>query len=237
MSASKSRKQTSNVVAPAPWLLRGQGYLFAVKMPDDELTNSVYTPEPLRDSRRSPLSFAMLVDYQESPVGPYQELLFIPGSFRFGEKRYPSITRILVSTQESVDNGRRNWGIPKDRCDFKMSLDGSNTDHARLTTDDGQLIAEMTLSSRGPNLPMPTQWAPDSLRTIAQLWQGRQFTLAPAVKGQFRWGKVLEWQFNPELFPDLAKGRCIAALKISSFEMVFPEASIKAWTSESPEPA
>lgn len=221
--------KSTSIVAPAPWALRGQAYLFAVKMPEAALASSPFTPESLRASRRSPLSFALLVDYHESPVGPYQELLFIPGTFRFDDKRYPSITRIYVSTQDSVDNGRNNWGIPKARCDFTLDLNGADTDHARLSDANGDLIAEMSMSSRGPNLPMPAHWVPDSLRTIAQVWQGQQYTLAPSPKGIFRWGKVIDWQFNAELFPDLAQGRCIAALKISAFEMNFPKATIKPW--------
>lgn len=61
------------------------------------------------------------------PVGPYDELIYVPGLFsrrprqplRTGRtaaepiEYFPSITRIYVSTDESVYNGRKNWGIPK----------------------------------------------------------------------------------------------------------------------------
>jgi acetoacetate decarboxylase len=60
----------------------------------------------------------MLVDYEQSPVGPYQELLFIPGRFQFGRRRYYMVTQIYVSTQVSVENGQENWGIPKQLAQF-----------------------------------------------------------------------------------------------------------------------
>ncbi len=210
--------------APAPWLLHGRGYILAVKMPDDVLDSDPWTPDSLRASRKGAVALVMLVDYASSPAGPYQELLFIPGSFRFGNQRHPSISRIFVSSWESVHNGRRNWGIPKDRCDFDMRYglpDG--TDKARLTAEDGDFIAELTLRPRGPSLPMPGNWVPAALRTLSQHWEGRQFTLAPSAKGRLRWAKVEGWRFNPAQFPDLARGRCIAAFEIPRFEMVFPE--------------
>ncbi|KAK4048032.1 hypothetical protein OIV83_005066 [Microbotryomycetes sp. JL201] len=90
----------------------------------------------------------MLVRYNESPVGqsdlitallpaegvatktqgsgPYDELLLVPGYFSFiaqgGETVYHHvITRIYVSTPDSIKNGRFNWGIPKHLANFQFS--------------------------------------------------------------------------------------------------------------------
>lgn len=219
-------------LAPAPWQLRGQGYAFLMKMPEAVLADCPFTPTSLRKSRRSPLSLALLVDYQDSAVGPYQELLFIPGSFDFGHgQRQPSISRIYVSSQASVLNGRRNWGIPKDRCDFDLSLHHEGIDRAVLTSDDGRRIADMTLSSSGPTLPLPGHWLPATWRTLAQIWEGKVFTLAPSAQGSCRAAKVLDWHFDPKLFPDLARGRCLAAVKIPQFTMTFPEPRVRSWHS------
>ncbi len=54
-------------------------------------------------------------------VGPYDELIYVPGLFSRRSpsdqqqpvEYFPAITRIYVSTDESVYNGRKNWGIPK----------------------------------------------------------------------------------------------------------------------------
>ncbi|KAE9386845.1 hypothetical protein BT96DRAFT_506844 [Gymnopus androsaceus JB14] len=59
-----------------------------------------------------------LVQYTESPVGPYDELAYTPGKYSLLDTSDNSkidgtrTTRIYVSTKESTANGRRNWNIP-----------------------------------------------------------------------------------------------------------------------------
>lgn len=222
-------REFPNTLAPAPWTLTGQGYLIALRMPNAILANCPFTSTTLRRSRRSTLSVAMLVDYDSSPAGPYQELLFIPGSFQFSDARRASISRIYVSTNASVVNGRRNWGIPKDRCDFAIDFNDSGVDRAHLRADNGDTIAEFLLSHSGPALPLPTQIVPKAMRTLAQLWEGREYTLTPSASGHGKWAKVIDWQFNADYFPDLAQGRCVGALKITDFTMTFPEPRVRSW--------
>ncbi|MEO6699326.1 MAG: hypothetical protein ABIR53_06530 [Paraperlucidibaca sp.] len=216
-------------LAPAPWTLTGQGYLIALKMPDEMLDNCPFTPTALRRSRRSNLSFAMLVNYDNSPAGSYQELLFIPGSFQFSDARRASISRIYVSSLASVVNGRRNWGIPKDRCNFALDFNDHGIDSARLTADNGDMIAELLLSHSGPKLPLPTTLLPKAMRTLSQIWEGREYTLTPSTTGHGKWAKVIDWTFNADYFPDLAQGRCVGAMKITDFTMVFPEPRVRSW--------
>jgi len=82
-------------VAPAPWPLRADGYALVLRQPSGRGVRC-----------------AMFVDYAASPVGPYRELLMIDRTIAIAGRRFPTISSIYVSTQESVDNGRRNWGIP-----------------------------------------------------------------------------------------------------------------------------
>lgn len=77
-------------------------------------------PGSLRASFVGGYGALMLVDYSESNCGPYRELLLIPGSFRVRDKTLASISRIFVSTTESLASGRRNWGIPKELADFSV---------------------------------------------------------------------------------------------------------------------
>ncbi|KAF9445545.1 hypothetical protein P691DRAFT_675398 [Macrolepiota fuliginosa MF-IS2] len=71
-----------------------------------------------------------LVSYSESPVGEYDELIYIPGRWKYsnGEVGF-RITRIYVSTKESTENGRRNWNIPKQvaNFDYRPGPDGTTT--------------------------------------------------------------------------------------------------------------
>ncbi|KAL4960134.1 uncharacterized protein BDV14DRAFT_149358 [Aspergillus stella-maris] len=69
------------------------------------------------------LKCVMIVRYEKTDVGPYDELIFMPGRAinpNTNEKDM-RISTIYVSTDASVWNGRRNWNIPKHRAifDFK----------------------------------------------------------------------------------------------------------------------
>lgn len=76
-----------------------------------------------------------VIRYSETPVGPYDEMLMIPGKFEYpdekgGTRANLRITRIYVSQEKTCWNGRMNWNIPKhlarfqfvDRADGTMSI-------------------------------------------------------------------------------------------------------------------
>jgi len=212
-------------LAPAPWDLAGQGYMFALWMPQDVLDcGSFILPQTPR-AGRGRIAFAMFVDYASSDVGPYHELLYIPGKLRFGDEARLSISRIFVSSQASVVNGRLNWGIPKDRCDFDVRY--GTRDQVSLRNEEGHRFAEMELEAFGPRLPAPMQWTPRSWRTVSQVRDGKRFTYVPEASGHFRFARVRNWRFDSAVFPDLARGRVLAAMKITDFRMRFPVSQIE----------
>lgn len=74
---------------------------------------------------------AQIIRYSETPVGPYDELAILPGTFsgvgRDGGKRRDSrITGIWVSSKETLINGRKNWNIPKSVLWNMTPSNGSN---------------------------------------------------------------------------------------------------------------
>lgn len=213
-------------LAPAPWHLSGQGYIFAVWLPHDVLDHGSFVPPQTPRAGRGRMAFAMFVDYARSDVGPYHELLYIPGKLRFGSRdAHLSITRIFVSSEASVVNGRINWGIPKDRCDFDVQY-FDRRDHIVLRGPGGRPFAEVDLEPFGPRLPAPMRWTPRSWRTLSQVRDGRRFTYVPEAGGHFRFARVRDWRFDAQMFPDLARGRVLAAVKITDFSMRFPVASV-----------
>ncbi|KAG7087665.1 hypothetical protein E1B28_013613 [Marasmius oreades] len=125
-------------VAPAPWLLDvAEGYVFVLPT----ILSSAFLPpgtaDPLeKDAETSTgamvpdIGALMLVRYSSSPVGPYDELIYIPGRWAYSSGRSGlRITRIYVSSNASVYNGRRNWNIPKHLAtfDWKNEDDGITT--------------------------------------------------------------------------------------------------------------
>ena len=133
---------------PAPWSLRGHAWMVVMRLPKDAAARTAFVPQALQPTLKAAFSVLMCVVYDEAPCGPYRELLFIPGTMNFGDARYPSISRILVSTWDSVVNGRVNWGIPKDRASFDW-VRADDLDRWRVTD------AESANSARSTSPPRP----------------------------------------------------------------------------------
>lgn len=212
---------------PAPWSLHGQAWIVLLRLPRGAAAASAFVPSPLHPSLRTPVSALMCVDYVEAPCGPYRELLFIPGAMRFPDGRFhPSISRILVSTWESVVNGRANWGIPKDRADFHFEAVPGG-DRVRVTDAGGELCSIDFGPSRGPRLPLATSLLPVRSSTLAQLHDGRAFYYRPLARGSLRLCRLRRWQFDAPRFPDLSAARVLACLRIERFDMTFPVARVE----------
>lgn len=215
---------------PAPWDLSGSGWIVALKLPPRHPAHDAFVPRELAGRGRSLASYLMYVDYASSGCGPYRELLFIPGAFPFDDGRaHLSISRILVSTWDSVVNGRQNWGIPKDRAEFEVERGGLGGREQRVrVTVEGREACELRFAGArfAPPLPVFGALLPERLRTLAQRFRGRTYYYAPAARGRVRPGRLLAWRFDGELFPDLAGAAVVATFEVQSFRLSFPVAQV-----------
>ena len=112
---------------PAPWTLKGTVYQFAWWTPRaqaEAMPTMAYSPLESSSSFSAPdiskplggLSVVQIIRYTDSPVGPYDELLVIPGFHEYAiddektgkrvTKRNARITRIYVSQKYTCWNGR-----------------------------------------------------------------------------------------------------------------------------------
>jgi len=88
--------------------------------------------EPIKGLRGG-IGSVQIIRYHMSSVGPYDELLIVPGAFKPPPgcpNQGPGlrVTQIYVSSLESVLNGRRNWNIPKKLARFEFrQVEGSAT--------------------------------------------------------------------------------------------------------------
>ncbi|KDQ57432.1 hypothetical protein JAAARDRAFT_193764 [Jaapia argillacea MUCL 33604] len=119
-------------VAPGPWTLKAQTWWFITSFlakPSilplsyfDSSEIALYQECTKDGAFQGGMGTIMIVRYTEGPVGPYDELMIVPGEFKNppGAKAKQSlrITRIYVSSLASVVNGRRNWNIPKHLAQF-----------------------------------------------------------------------------------------------------------------------
>ena len=74
------------------------------------------------DGRTIPMTVAMMVDYLDSPVGPYREILASPVLHAPGKRIGPmprmAVPFIAVDSEPSVHGGRVHWQLPKVLAEF-----------------------------------------------------------------------------------------------------------------------
>jgi len=214
---------TIDIGAPAPWELRGNAYVSMLRFPQQLLDEASFVPGSLCGQRRpSPFGYLMFADYSESPVGPYRELLFVPGAFKFGDgRRHWSVSRIFVSTPESAINGERNWGLPKQLADFRLEHDGNGGLSVEVSKN-GHAFAQLAFAPRRLSLPFHSSMLPTNLRTLGQRMDDIDFVCMPELSGRMRAARLLRAQADAAVFPDIGRGRVIATAALQNFRMQFP---------------
>lgn len=214
--------------ARAPWQLRGDGWILLLGLAEEVRRDPRHIPAVLRACPLGGPSIVMFVDYRDSPAGPYRELLYIPGRFTLPDgRRAWSVTRIYVSTWDSVVNGRLNWGIPKDHAEFTRQFDREDGRGERIRVQvDGRRVASLALRARGPSLPVPGGLLPAALSRLVQHHAGRRFEFVPGASGRAGLAAADALDSDPALFPDLAGARVRLALRVPRFSLSFPVAEV-----------
>lgn len=208
---------------PAPWSLQGYGYLIMFKAEPTWLLENGFIDADRLDNYVPSIGTAMLVNYASSTAGPYGELLFIPGKFKFPEGERYSISKIYVSSMQSVINGQDNWGIPKELAEFDFAEQTASQQHIRISLPNGgDMIADMKFSNKSWGVPVTTALLPEKLRTVAQYWQDQLFYTAPSAKSTLKLAKLQTGEFNQALFPDLNGVKILSVFKAEALQMQFP---------------
>lgn len=214
---------------PAPWSLKGYGYIVMFKAEPQWLLENGFIDADMLERYVPSIGTAMVVNYESSSAGPYGELLFIPGKFSFPSGERYSISKIYVSSRESVTNGQDNWGIPKELAEFDFTAQTASQEHIRITLPDGgDLIADIHLSHKSWGVPVTTALLPEKFRTVAQYWEDQLFYTAPSAKSKIKFAKLKQGEFNQGLFPDLNGVKILSVLKAEAMQMQFPLPQVEA---------
>ncbi len=208
---------------PAPWNLKGRGYIILYRFTRDEIAQDRFLSDHFKDNFAGGFGSLMAVDYETSNAGPYQELLFIPGSFRFNGRKLQHISRIFVSTDESVVNGRRNWAIPKERANFIFRPLGKDREEI-LVERNGGSVFHGKFRIKGPVFPVSTVLFPYRL---VQLQDNRAYHTRFTGQGWGRLASLEAIRVNPEHFPALAEKKPLMAIAVQPFAITFPTAVVE----------
>lgn len=153
-------------VCGSPWELRVQdSWVLPFMVTPARGRRIVRTDHDKKDVHDWGLGIVMMVRYSNSPVGPYDELLYsLPfkrpslGLQLLAPRRLPVI---YVSSEASLRNGRVNWGIRKELAEFSFSeakgLLLSRTDVLVKEKKSGETIVSTTIYV--VNIPFPVHLA------------------------------------------------------------------------------
>jgi hypothetical protein len=207
-------KKPKNHFEP-PWKLKGEGIIMVFRFKKEWVEENGFLNENQKGNFKGGLGFVMLVNYGESPVGPYKELVFIPGKFK--SNNLQSITRIFVDSDLSTENGRFNWGIPKETVPIIWQKNGNEETIGIGTEEDPVLFCK--ISSGGIPFPATTKIIPINL---FQKLEGKDFFTKPRGSGWAKLAKIESLKVDKAHFPDISKVKPLFCFKVNPFTMHFP---------------
>lgn len=219
MSGGEGGEGGEGQIVYPPWQLRGEGWILPLTGRSGWLREQGWLGQRAEDFAGGPGAL-MLVDYQQCPIGPYHELLCIPGRFRTPLGLRPAITRILVSSADSVRQGRLHWAIPKTLGSFRRCNEAGR--EIWEISEEGQPLARFELNAFGPALPVRSPWCPTPWRSLAQPDGDTWRLVAPTASARVRLGRCHRW-CDGLRFP-APPGTTGLALQVRHLQMCFPPA-------------
>lgn len=134
-----------------------------------------------------PMTLAMMVNYLESPVGPYREILASP-VLRRGPIPAMAVPFIAVDSEPSVHGGREHWKLPKVLAEFSGDVLGDLT-----AVSEGWKV-RTSASPRGPQLPIV-----GGLSFAQPDGDGALCRASARLRGRFRYARVTVEAEGPTL--------------------------------------
>lgn len=211
----------SATIAPAPWSLQGTGYILLCRFDEAFVKKHCQMDSRLLQCFSGGLGTLMLVDYSESNVGSYQELLLIPGRVKLDGKGYFHIPQIYVSSQDSIASGRHNWGIPKQMAEFSFATD-SKQDEIRVQSQEGH-SGRFVFKPVGPKLAFTTALLPGAFKRLVQFDEHDRCLLTQIRgSGKMQWLNIEHMEIDPQLMAPVCASHVLAAIKVPDFKLRFP---------------
>lgn len=200
---------------PAPWKLQGEGFVLAFRFKKSWVQENPLFTEDQKRKFAGGLGYLMLVNYHRAPVGPYYELLLIPGKFRPNGRH--AISHIFVDLEASTKNGRYNWGIPKKTAPFIWQKEGRSESIGVGTDEEPIFFVEIEVKK----IPFPVSTSMVPIRLEQEL-DGKTYLTNPTGNGWGRFAKIRKMKINSDFFPDISRLKPLFCVKVKPFHLIFP---------------
>lgn len=202
----------------APWELEGEGYIIPFFNTNPIKNKGLI--RSLREKQKSKVGFIIIVRYSKSNVGPYDEILFVPGKVKFMNKLFYTISNIFVSTKKSVVNGKKNWGIPKKLAKFKFEKSSSCTDRVIIKKED-KIFLDIVLKHSKIKFPISTNFFNTSLLHV---YEKKTYITKFSAKGSFRFARISSIKQFGKVFPIFKECKPRVVFKVEKIKLKFSEA-------------
>ena len=204
----------SGKITPAPWDLVGMGVMHFFWGPR--------RVDPFSGEQVSGLGGFIIARYDQSPVGPYNELLYIPGRHTVEGKASFFISKIYVDSVDSVVSGQSNWGIPKELATIDIAQESKTI--AVSASLDGIPFFSCSISQGQFSFPVSTKLIPIPLH---QDWKGKYYFTRFAGSGSGAFSRLSVRHVDPDLFADTRPFTSLSTLTVDPFRLTFPVSRIK----------
>jgi hypothetical protein len=181
--------------SPPPWHCRVRAVVWVQRAQAPLPAASPYAGGVL------PLTLGAVVDYVETPVGPYREVFAGPLLRRAG-RPLVHIPFMAVDSLASVHGGRAHWQLPKTMAAFRGDVVAGSAD----VTGDGWSV-RVRAAAYGPRLPVLSPFG------SAQTGHGgRRLSAAVDLRGRGRLARVEVTAQGPTLSGWLGSGRHVGVV-------------------------
>jgi hypothetical protein len=201
-------------IAPAPWSLTGRGFMhfFWGKRRID----------PYSGVEVSGIGGIIIAQYDQSPVGPYNELLYIPGRQKLADRSGFFISKIYVDSMASVKSGRANWGIPKEFAE--IAIENLQENQIGISaSQESNILFKAVMNLKGFSFPINTSLIPIPL--VQQL-DNQHFYTKFKGSGSAKWSSIAIEKCEASFFEDISKHTALGGLAVNPFNLTFPVTTI-----------
>ncbi len=210
-----------NYISPAPWSLNGNGIVLLYKFPASFIEEYGFLEDFQKRGYKAGIGAVIMMDYKSSGVGPYRELLFLPGLIQAEGSLGFTVSKIYVSTYDSARSGKRNWGIPKELADFKIEKQPDGSCNWKVKKE-GNTFFEATVKQGKIPIPFTSRILP--LTRIIQKGSKHLLLTKPAVSGKANFASLQKIYAEQDSFPPVQQLKPLATLTLQKFLMKFPVA-------------
>lgn len=206
-----------------PWHLHGNAFILNYWLtPNFIKSNQAFHLAPSPIGR---VIQVILVRYEESPVGPYDELLILDHPL-MSKRRLSSIPKIYVSTETSVVNGQHFWGIPKQLAQFEWLIK-DDVVYCNISFDQQEMSLCLQKYKHSQDFYINSHHVPARLLNIHQIWQGLHYQFSPQFRGKLAKLKQASWKNTLDIFPDFSQAKYLQSFYVPEFRLTLPTAKIE----------